>query len=395
MLLKVQFKMFKSLKVKIDKNTQAFFALLRAGLWENCPVHGEGLMVNGSSDMDWEKVYQLVEEQSVIGLILAGIDWFKAHDSRFKVPQEVLLQMIGEVQIIEQQNKAMNDFVAKLIEKLRKEDVYAILVKGQGIAQCYERPLWRSSGDIDLLLSDGEYEKAKKVLLPIALEVEQEYKSFKHVGMTMEGGYVVELHGTMHSRLSKSIDRGVDEAQNDVFYGGNVRSWQNGNTQVFLPRADEDVIFVFTHILHHFYIEGIGLRQICDWCRLLWTYRDSLNYGLLESRIRKMGLMSEWKAFAAFAVDYLGMPKDAMPLYSNDKKWSKKAEILLAFVLEVGNFGHNRNHTVSENYVSRKTVSLWNKAKDFGRHAKIFPVDSVKFLFHFIGEGIGNVVRGE
>lgn len=30
----------------------------------------------------------------------------------------------------------MNKFVGQLIEKLRKEDIYALLVKGQGIAQC-------------------------------------------------------------------------------------------------------------------------------------------------------------------------------------------------------------------------------------------------------------------
>ncbi len=372
-----------------DNNQQVFFALIRAGLF---PVHGEGFMDNESllRDVDWEKVYQLAEEQSVVGLVLAGIE-----HSYVKPPQDLLLQWIGEVQIIEQQNKAMNDFIAKLIEKLRNVDVYAILVKGQGIAQCYEKPMWRSSGDVDLLLSEDNYQKAKKVLIPLADDVEKEFKSLKHLGMTIKGGFVVELHGTLHSRLSSKVDRVVDEVQNDVFCGGNVRSWNNNGTAVFLPAPDNDVIFVFTHILHHFYIAGIGLRQVCDWCRLLWTFKDSLNQGLLESRIRKMGLMSEWKAFAALAVGYLGMPAYAMPLYSSDKKWSKKAEIIMAFVLEVGNFGHNRSKSVSENYVSRKTVSLWNKAKDFGRHAMIFPLDSLKFLFYFIGEGIGNAMRGE
>ena len=166
------------------------------------------------------------------------------------------------------------------------------------------------------------------------------------------------------------------------------RAREAGCTQVFLPAPDNDVIFVFTHILKHFYIEGIGLRQICDWCRLLWTYNDSLNRELLKSRIRKAGLMSEWKAFGAFAVDYLGMPVEAMPFYSPEKKWSRKAEKILAFVLEVGNFGHNRSLTVSENYVSRKIVSLWNKAKDFGRHGRIFPMDSIKFFWHFLWNGV-------
>ena len=34
-----------------------------------------------------------------------------------------------------------------------------------------------------------------------------------------------------------------------------------------------------------------------------------------------MGLMSEWKAFAAVAVDWLGMPVEAIPLYSSNRKW--------------------------------------------------------------------------
>ena len=57
----------------------------------------------------------------------------------------------------------MNVFLAKLIEKLRNEGVYAILMKGQGVAQCYECPPWRTCGDIDLLLSERNFDKAKKL----------------------------------------------------------------------------------------------------------------------------------------------------------------------------------------------------------------------------------------
>lgn len=383
MQLKVWLKMFKSLKVKTDKSIQAFFALVKAGLWGQA-------VPNINDKVAWEKVYQLAEEQSVVGLVLAGIE-----HSYVKPPQDLLLQWIGEVQIIEQQNKAMNEFVASLIEKLRKNDVYAILVKGQGIAQCYEKPLWRATGDVDLLLSEENYQRAKKILIPLADNVEQEYKSFKHFGMTLNGEYVVELHGTMHSRLSKRVDRGVDEAQNDVFFGGSVRSWQNGNTQVFLPRADEDVIFVFTHILHHFYIEGIGLRQICDWCRLLYRYRSELDLRLLESRIRKMGLISEWKAFYNLANRYLGMPDYGEGLMVHDSRYDKKADRIMEFVLETGNFGHNRERTASKSYMGGKLASTFRKMKDFGHHMRIFPVDSLKFFCYFAVDGIGGAMRGE
>lgn len=384
----------------MNNNQKAFFELLKAGLW------GDGnpdIRIDGTTD--WQEVYQLAQEQAVQGIVLRGIEELRANHIELSVPRVLLLQWIGEARVIEQQNKDMNAFVADLIEKLRKEDVYAILVKGQGIAQCYETPLWRACGDVDLLLSESNYEKAKKVLMPLATDAEQEFTHFKHLGMTIDG-FAVELHGTLHTRLSARVDNVVDEVQRDVFCGGNVRSVEfksssGSRIQVFLPAPNEDVIFVFTHILHHFFLEGIGLRQICDWCRLLYTYRDSLNLKLLESRIRKMGLVTEWKAFAAFAVEYLGMPADAMPLLNSSnvqefKKFRRKADNICKFVLEVGNFGHKQRRDYSGmSYMARKFVSFWGRLSDMLRHFKIFPWDSIRFMGGILRSGLHAAMHGE
>ena len=272
--------------MKLNNNQQAFFALVKAGLWE------KEAQLSLYSGIDYMAIMEMAEEQSVVGLVTAGLE----RGMDVAVPKELLLQFIGSTLQIEQQNKAMNDYVAELIEMLRSKDVYTLLVKGQGVAQCYEKPLWRSSGDVDLLLSDNNYKKAKEVLVPIAVDVEREFKTLKHLGMTMSEGIVVELHGTLHSHLSRRVDKVIDSAQKDIFYGGNVRSWYNNKTTVFLPSPDSDVIFIFTHILQHFYFEGIGLRQICDWCRLLWTFRTELDVKLLEKRLSKAGLISEKNA---------------------------------------------------------------------------------------------------
>lgn len=362
--------------MNLNYNQKTFFELLKAGLW------GDGNLdkrIDGTTD--WNYIYQLAQEQSVQGIVLSGLEELNAKGIELSIPKVLLLQWIGEVQVIELRNKEMNAFVADLIEKLRKEDIYSILVKGQGIAQCYEKPLWRASGDVDLLLSDSNYDRAKEVLLPLATDIEQEFAHFKHSGMTIKD-WVVELHGTLHSRLSKRVDRMIDKMQGNVFFGGDVRSWDNNGTQVFIPAPNEDVIFVFTHILHHFYIEGVGLRQICDWCRLLYTYRDSLNYGLLKSRIQEAGLMSEWKAFYNLASRYLGMPDLDGSLMACDSQFDKKADRIMEFVMETGNFGHNRHNAEG------KLRSLWHKTKDFARHAQVFPLDSIKFYFHFVGDGI-------
>lgn len=356
----------------LSSNQQAFLALVRAGLWE------KDVLLSPYLDIKWQEVYRFATEQSVIGLVLAGLE-----HSDTKPPKDLLLQWIGEIQQLEQRNKTMNVFVVELISRLRKETVYCLLVKGQGVAQCYEKPLWRCTGDIDLLLSDENYKIAKNVLSPIASEVAKEDESTKHQALVINE-FDVELHGRMPFQISKRVDDGIDEVLNDVFCKGNDRSWICDGTQVFLPSPDNDVILVFTHFLHHFFIEGVGLRQICDWCRLLYTYRNSLDYGLLESRIRKMGLISEWKVFASLAVDTLGMPAEAMPFY--DVRFKDKADKVLRRVLKSGNFGHNNDLSYRIRYkgISYKIVATWRRFFDFVSLAHVFPIDAPKFFLTYL-----------
>ena len=369
-----------------NHNIEAFYSLLRAGLWEDIDVN-----LDLKEKVDWEEVYQLAVEQSVIGVVLAGLE-----HSYIKPSQDFLLQWIGEVQILEQQNKDMNHVVGDLVNKMQACDIYTLLVKGQGIAQCYERPLWRSSGDIDFYLSDTNFKKAKAFFRPLVDSFDPDTEYAQHINMHY-GEWVVEIHANQHCSFSARVNRVMDEIHRDLFYGGNVRSWMDGNTSVFLPSPDNDVLIVFTHFLNHFFRGGVGVRQICDWCRLLWTYRDSINYGLLESRIRKMGLMNVWKGFAAFAVAYLGMPKEAIPFYSSDKKWKKKADRISSFIMEVGNFGHNRDLNYYSNH-SRficKAISFDRRCRDMMKHIKIFPLETLRLYPYILYYGIVAAVEGE
>lgn len=357
-------------------NETAFFSLLRIGLWEEIKDTPKSLIDNV---VNWDVVYQLAEEQSVVGLVASGIDWLKDNVPYFAIPKETALQIVGSTMLIEQRNHAMNSFLASIIEKLRAANIYALLVKGQGIAPCYERPLWRSCGDIDLLLSPDNYSRAKQLLIPIATVIEPESEVVKHLGLTIDS-WNVELHGSLRSGALHKMDRLIDEVQNDVYNNGNVRSWMNGKTQIFIPSADNDVIFVFTHILKHFFHGGIGLRQVCDWCRLLWTYRDSLNHKLLVERTRQAGLTSEWKAFASLAVRYLGMPAEAMPLYSPNAYWSWKAKRIKDIILRSGNFGHNLEDIDNQEHhpiLIKKFKSFNCYFKDFKSQFVIFPKDAV------------------
>lgn len=367
-----------------DNNILTFISLLRAGLWE------KDVQLSSFGQIDFNEVYRLAEEQSVVGLVAAGIE----HVNDVKIPKEMALQFAGQTLQLEQRNKEMNRFVSQLIEELRQEGIYALLVKGQGVAQCYERPLWRASGDIDLLLSYENYQKAKKFLISKATNIEDENEHALHLGLKIDK-WIVELHGSLRSCTLSKMDKEIDAVQQDVLLNGSVRAWMCGNKQVFIPSPNYDVFFIFTHIIKHFFHGGIGLRQVADWCRLLWTFKDKLNLSLLEKRIENACLMSEWHVFSHLAVKTLGFPREYMPFYVESVSVSRKADRVLAFILEVGNFGNNRDKTYysEKSMIIVKATSLWRHTIDGLHHLTVFPLDTLRVWGKIITSGFAALLK--
>ena len=367
-------------------NNDTFLALLRAGLWEdvNKHVNDSEILIDVLS-VDWANAIRLAEEQSLVGLVATGLE----NLSTRIMPLSKKLTLLGKCQLIEQRNKAMNRFIADLMTQLHESGINAVLVKGQGVAQCYERPLRRACGDVDLLLNRNNYEKGKAFLTPLASHVDPEDRNKLHQGMTISQ-WTVELHGALHVDFSKRIDAGVDEVQRDIIENNGVRNWNNGDVDIQLPNANNDALVIFTHFIEHFYVGGVGLRQICDWCRLLWTYREEINRKFLEERLLKMGLMTEWKGFAAFAVEYLGMPVEAMPFYENSRSYLSKAARISNLILESGDMGHNKNSGYRKSYPARiaYTITFFRRFGEFARIATIFPANSPKF---FVAYALGRM----
>ena len=69
-----------------DNTVDAFFALVRAGLWE------KDVNLSSFGEIDYNLLLQLAEEQSVVGLVAAGME----HVSDVKLPKEDVLQFVGQ-----------------------------------------------------------------------------------------------------------------------------------------------------------------------------------------------------------------------------------------------------------------------------------------------------------
>jgi hypothetical protein len=95
------------------------------------------------------------------------------------------------------------------------------------------------------------------------------------------------------------------------------------------------------------------------------------------------------------------MPIEAIPLInegdSKKNNMKKKAERICAFIIEVGNFGHNRDFTYYQKYpyVVRKALSFAQRCNDLWTHARIFPLATLKFTPTIMFNGIVSAIRGE
>lgn len=358
---------------------EAFFALVRGGMWET-PVS-----LGPMDESDWKTVWKMAQKQTVTGLVGAGMEHLKEN----RPPKSFRNAVIAAVYGIGQRNRQLNDFLEKQASDFAEMGVRPLLIKGQGVAQCYERPMLRSPGDIDYLAMGDDFTKLAAYFLEQSDGRDEQTIGSSHQVLYM-GDIEVELHGNINMGLGEKWDRILQDKQDREFSQYHFRAWG----KQWLPSVQFDLIQVFTHILKHFYKGGIGLRQVCDWCRLLYVGYDELDQQVLRSDLEELHLVKEWQVFGCFAVDYLGMPAERIPFYL--PKYHRKSRHVAEFILEVGNFGTQRagNHSRKDSYLVRKFKTFRVRVKDFVRHARIFPVNSFRYFWGMTRRGIRFVLAG-
>ena len=62
-----------------------------------------------------------------------------------------------------------------------------------------------------------------------------------------------------------------------------------------------------------------------------------------------------------------------------------------------GNFGHNRDMSYYGKYLFlvRKCISMGQRVGDLLNHARIFPLDSLRFFLAMLVNGVRSAIRGE
>lgn len=362
-----------------------FFALLRSGLWNEVP--DRELFADA---VDWEGLYRLSVEQTVVGLVTDGINLLPK-DLLPKEPER-LDPFLSDMMATAQRNQKLDAFVPILFKAL--QGIPVVLVKGQSLAQDYPEPARRQPGDIDLLLPPGRYDEAKAILLPKATKVLPEEPAIWHQGM-MYRSIEVELHGSIGTLISRKLDRKLAVLLEEQFDGRPLSSVPIGGAEIPVPEATFNAVYTFVHFLHHYWSGGVGLRQIVDWTVFVSVHKRDIHPVLLEVILKDLGLLRLWKVFTGFAQEFLSCPVEKLPLAAAPD--SRRNGRIWRYIRRCGNFGKNTDRTrKQEPYLVRKFHSFWRLVvSDRLRHFPVFPSESVRFFFGSFGYGLQRLASGE
>ena len=231
--------------------------------------------------MDWQELYSFASKQALLGLCFEGIERLgKEYSEELRlnpIGRELLMTWMGKAQQIRRQNMKVNAVASKLYSMLREDGLRCCILKGQGNALIYPNAYSRNPGDIDVWVNASrerimEYAQKK-------FELGDDIR-LQHLETSLDG-VPVELHffpcsmnnPIYHARLQKWFRRNAD------LQCSHIVGLPDGAGDIAIPTTAFNVVYQLTHLYHHFFDEGIGMRQIIDYyyvvCDFYKVYQNS------------------------------------------------------------------------------------------------------------------------
>ena len=290
-------------------------------------------------DINWQQLYTFASKQSLLGFCFYGIERLgKEYSEELKrkpIERELLMTWMGAAQQIRRQNIKTNVVASKLYSMLREDELRCCILKGQGNTLMYPNAYSRNPGDIDVWVNasrDQITEYAKK-----HFEIGDDIR-YHHLETSLDG-VPVELHFfpcTMNNpiynaRLQKWFKRNAD------LQCSNVVSLPDGIGEIAIPTTAFNVVYQLTHLYHHFFDEGIGMRQIIDYYYVVNNDELLVIRDTLQRELKHLGLWKFAGAVMYVLHEALGLPEEKMIAPMDEKR----GKLLLAEILNGGNFGQH------------------------------------------------------
>ena len=250
------------------------------------------------------------------------------------------LAMVAVCMKHRKKTKMVTEHLLAVTSVLEQAQVPYVIFKGQVMAALYPEAWMRSTGDVDFYVPASDFQRAVQLLRSQLRVSIDEDKLDKHYTFTFqttrfEMHYRVETFGC--EKHQQRFDALIDGSM--INHPVAIKIGEKGYISVLEPVAD--MVVVFKHLFNHLLVEGVGLRQVCDFALMLYKYHGHYDTKVLEQRLREIGYLRAFRAMLALAVHYLGLQEASLPwpLNHNDARWGTR---LMKEIMQSGNFGRKR-----------------------------------------------------
>ena len=291
------------------------------------------------ANMDWRQLYTFASKQAILGICFDGIERLgEEYPEELKknpIERDLLITWMAKAQQIRRQNVKVNGVAAKLYSKFREDGLRCCILKGQGNALMYPNEYSRNPGDIDVWVNASREQITEYAKKHFKLGDDIRYQ---HIETSVDG-VPVELHffpGIMNNpiynvRLQKWFRRNAD------LHCSHIVGLPDGAGDIAIPTTAFNVVYQLTHLYHHFFDEGIGMRQIIDYYYVVNNDELLVIRDTLQKELKHLGLWKFAGAVMYVLHETLGLSEEKMIAPMDEKR----GELLLAEILEGGNFGRH------------------------------------------------------
>ena len=329
------------------------------------------------SAAEWSDMYLQAQKQSIVGVLMDGLE----HLPQEQLPsKELLLQWIGDAQLIEHHNTLHDTVLRKTYQCLKEGNIPVAFMKGLVGGARYANPQRRACGDIDFVVEEGDFLKTLDALEKIGTV--DRGLVHEHHGMAIVDDVQLEPHYKVHNFQSPHVDNAIKGLFREVFPKQLVYEDVNSESIPTFPPTFECIVLV-GHMVNHVYAEGLGLRQVMDFYWFLKKKHDAINWEECYSYLSEMRMERAFRIFACICEQYLGLHSTVLSLSYTDKE-KRFAGELMDDILTVGNFGRGVDYLGTDEtlrplksylWVTRRCIKLGYLCPE---EAKWWPVSKVR-----------------
>lgn len=308
------------------------------------------------TDLDWQKIEKLANEQSVQTLVGYALRL----SPETGCPQEIRTRLIAEMRQAAFSNNAWKSAVLGLLAEMNEAGIPALLIKGYAVADCYAAPDCRLSGDTDLLIDPKDENRACKYMQAKGFKVEPRWQNGHHAVCHHPQYGCIELHVMLY-----------DEIVEDVWFGKT-----DGNEFVCEPYIDvrteegayrtlgytDHMIFLMLHLIKHFIEAGMSMKMMLDTALFVLRYAEQVDSKRFWRTMEDLKYGNVAQSILWATVRYCGVPAERIP--GLVEACPEQVDMLVTDLEEGGWLGRNDQHAREEGWHEyNRQLLMENKSK--------------------------------